>query len=241
MSEARAVVFDLDDTLYPHRWFIASGFRRAATFVEREHGVPAAQALSTLFRARAEGGRGRELQALCGRFGLPDALVLTLRTIIRDHVPTLRLPRVSCLALERLRRAGWRLGILTNGEPAVQQRKVAALGVAPLVDTVVLAHACGDGRGKPDRAGFDAVLGELGTSSASTVFVGDDPVADVQGAAWAGMRTIQLRRSGGCPHNGPGLVLCDAVVTTLEQVPEVAERLVFTGDGKCHSRLPAAG
>ena len=228
MSDARALVFDLDDTLYPYRQFVSSGFRAVAAEVEREHGVPSALALRALWRARVAGDRGREVQYLCRALDLPAILAPTLVNLVREHMPTLRLPERSRRLLQRLR-PSWRLGILTNGSPTIQARKVAALGVASLVDAVVFASACGDGRGKPAGDGFHAVLERLNTPAGSAVFVGDDGPADIEGAAGVGMRTIHLLR-GQLRADAQASPACsDAAVTTLLKVPEIAERLVFKG------------
>jgi putative hydrolase of the HAD superfamily len=228
MAEARAVVFDLDDTLYPYRRFVSSGFRVVADALERDHGVPARLALRTLFRARVCGGRGYELQRACRAFGLPLARAGEFRELIRRHSPTLRLPERSRQVL-RLLRPGWRLGILTNGLPAIQERKVHALGVEDFVDVVVYATACGDGRGKPARDSFRAVLDRLGVRAEAAVFVGDDGPVDILGAAGAGMQTIHLVR---CPRPGRNTaVVGGAMTTTLLDVPELAERLVCKGEG----------
>ena len=40
MADARALVFDLDDTLYPYRQFVSSGFRAVAAEVERAQAYP---------------------------------------------------------------------------------------------------------------------------------------------------------------------------------------------------------
>jgi hypothetical protein len=52
-------------------------------------------------------------------------------------------------------RPTWRLGVLTNGVPAIQARKVAALGLGAVVE-VVFASAHGTGAG---IAGLRAVPG----------------------------------------------------------------------------------
>lgn len=223
MREARAVVFDLDDTLYPYRAFVGSGFRAVAEAVERMHGIATDATLRTLRAARAGGDRGRELQRLCEVCALPPSSVATLRDVLRGHVPSLRLPRTSRAVLERLRR-DWRLGVLTNGTPSVQARKIAALGLAPFLDAVVFASDYGDGGGKPAPEGFEVVLSRLGVAATAAVFVGNDPVADIGGAAAAGFRTIHMCRPWTLPGSAGGP--CDARVTSLLEVPALAARLV---------------
>src|SRR5215831_3618252 len=173
LRDRRAVLFDLDDTLYPYRAFVRSGFRAVACKLAAERRLPAATVLRVLRRALVGGQRGRELQELCARFELPESLVGSLADLIREHNPSLRLPAESAHVLKILR-TSWHLGVVTNGEPRIQQRKVAALGLSDYVDTVVFAAEYGDGTGKPAPAGFRAALERLSVEPSRVVFVGDD-------------------------------------------------------------------
>jgi len=223
----RAIVFDLDQTLYPERRFALSGFAAVSREVERRCGVPSRDAFAVL-RRTLDGGRPNALQTLCARFDLPAPLVLELRTVIRTHTPRLRLPRESAEVL-RAMRPDWRVGILTNGLPATQANKVAALDLASRVDAVVYAEDTGPG--KPDRAAFDCVLRKLDVDAAAAVFVGDDLWADVYGARNAGLRTIRIERWSR-PSVGRALPEdADAVVGTLRDVPACARALAHAGAG----------
>lgn len=218
-----AVLFDLDDTLYPRRRFVLSGFAAVAAHVERSWGIPAPESFTVLARA-ISGTPGRELQALVARFELPAWLVPQLVEVIRAHTPRLRLPVASARVLETLR-AGWRVGIVTNGPPDIQARKVQALGLPALVDTVVYAQGVGRGVGKPDRAVFVEAARRVGVRPALAVFVGDDPVADIAGARQAGMAAVHLQR-GRETRPVPLGVAADAVIQTLDEVPSVAMALI---------------
>jgi putative hydrolase of the HAD superfamily len=219
-----ALIFDLDDTLYPERQFVRSGFRAVASEVTRRFGVPPRAALATLVRALRQGNRGQALQDLCRQHDLPSTIVPELVEIIRAHVPTLRLPASSASVLACARRRGWRVGVLTNGRPDVQARKAAALGLGALVDTVVYAHDCGSRLGKPAREPFETVLARLGSPPEDGVFVGDDPWCDIAGARDAGLRTILLRRreQGGqlAPACAPDLLVrgMDEVIAGVERL-----------------------
>jgi putative hydrolase of the HAD superfamily len=223
MTPPRALVFDLDDTLYPHDRFVRSGLMRVAALVADEIGVPVRSVVRTMAAARRE-APGRELQALCSRFDMPWSSISRLVDAIRAHEPRLRLPAASRQVLEQVR-PRWRVGILTNGRPDMQRRKIAALGLEPLVDAVVCAHEVGQGIGKPDAMPFLDVLDRLDDAAARAVFVGDDLIADVHGAEGVGMRTIQyVPAARGRMGGGPGSP--DAVVGHLGAVPAVAERLL---------------
>lgn len=219
--ERRGVLFDLDDTLYPLRRFVLSGFGAVATHLAGELGVEPRQFLGTLVRARRR-QPGRELQALLDKLGLSHAHVLPLVEIIRRHVPRLRLPRASTAALRSLR-GQWRLGIVTNGDPDMQARKVRALGLDTLVDTVVYADAEGSRQGKPDPVPFELALAHLGVRPDRAVFVGNDERTDVEGAARVRMRTIRAMWYDARVEEASA---ADLVVRSLADVPTAVAHLV---------------
>jgi putative hydrolase of the HAD superfamily len=218
--EPKAVIFDLDDTLYPLRRFVHSGFAAVADHLERTWRVDRREALAVLAHTARGPARGRELQICLAHFGLSLEMVPRLVEVIRSHTPSLRLPAASRFALETLRR-DWYLGVVTNGMPDLQARKVEALGLRSLVDVVVYAHALG--RGKPEQEPFLAAARRLGVAPERAVFVGDDARCDVFGAGQVGMKTIHVTR-----HRTSRLAgsFADATTATLADVPVMAERLV---------------
>jgi len=54
LRDQRAIVFDLDDTLYPYRAFVRSGFRAVACRLVADRGIPPAAVLRVLRRALAK-------------------------------------------------------------------------------------------------------------------------------------------------------------------------------------------
>ena len=124
LRDRRAIVFDLDDTLYPYRAFVRSGFRAVARRLAAERRLrPAARAAGPA-PALASGGRGRELQALCARFELPASLVGSLADLIREHTPSLAPAARIGAALTTLR-PNWRIGVSDQrraARPAAQGR-----------------------------------------------------------------------------------------------------------------------
>ena len=191
LPECRAVAFDLDDTLYPYRQFLNSGFAVVADHLAQETGLEARLLRRTLVGARRGAWRGEEIQACLTRFDLPAGWLPGLLNVLRDHTPTIRLTRQVREMLGVLRLSGWRIGILTNGHRIPQQRKLAALGLNDRVDTVIFAPEHGSGAGKPEAASFHALTLMLGVPAAQTVFVGNDEVCDVIGALGAGMSAVR--------------------------------------------------
>lgn len=215
-----AVIFDLDDTLYPQLQHVHSGFAAVATYVDRHFDVPAKDVYATLRFLREADCRGHEFQTLCQMYRLDAAVVSDLVREYQAHRPQLWLSHGALTAIATLRDAGWRTALLTNGDPSVQAKKVRALGLTELVDHVVYASEYAPG-GKPAREPFVEVLRRLQVAPHEAVMVGDDPVNDVDGARAAGLRTIFLARPGRPHHDG-----ADAVVHLLNDVPRVAAALL---------------
>jgi len=230
LPKPRAVLFDLDDTLYPLRRFILSGFHAVSRELAATHGLDPRAVFHVLAARYRSGGRGQELQAVAQRFGLAPAIVPPLVEVIRGHEPSLRLPRASAHVLRTLRRTV-RVGIVTNGFPDLQARKIAALGLEQTVDAVVYA-TIGGRPGKPHRQPFLDALDRLDTDPRHAVFVGDDEVCDMFGASRLGMRTIHL--APWSATRGAATCFADAVARSITEVPALINTLL-DGDGYRHA------
>jgi putative hydrolase of the HAD superfamily len=222
LPERRAVVFDLDDTLYPYRRFQLSGFLAVARHLDATRGLDARLGFAALVGASRSGHRGREVQVCLEQHDVPVADLPVLLDVLRHHTPHIRLSRATTRTLAALRRDGWRVGVLTNGQPTIQARKVAALGLESHVDAVTYAMACGRGAGKPESEPFAAIAMRLQVPIAQTVFVGDDERCDVAGALAAGMHAIRCA----VWVSLTGSTAAKGVVDHMTQVPGVARTLL---------------
>jgi putative hydrolase of the HAD superfamily len=222
LRETRAIIFDMDDTLYPYRHHRLEAFRAMATFLAREYGCDTGTTERYLMRATRDDARGVEVQACLQALGLPTVLLEDCLQVMAAHQPDLQLPVSSARVLTSLRRSGWRVGVLTNGPKDMQERKVRALRLDERVDVVVYATACGSGRGKPDVEPFHEVIRQLGVAPSAAVVVGDDERCDVGGALAAGLQAIRC-----CVWVvGEPMTRATAVVNRLSRVPDLAHTLL---------------
>jgi putative hydrolase of the HAD superfamily len=222
--DARAVVFDLDDTLYPLRRYRLSGFSVVASHAHRAYGADAAETFTFLVNALDNGLTGHEIDALARGRDWPADAATALVEAARAHDPVLLLPAAAGAVLTALR-PSWKLGILTNGPRAVQVKKIRALGLDPLVDAIVFATEHGSGAGKPDAEPFLAIARTLEVAPSRVVFVGDDERCDVGGAAAVGMKTVRLTAW----TDAPATSAADAVVGSLTDIPALAGALLRKG------------
>ncbi len=97
-------------------------------------------------------------------------------------------------ALARLREAGWRVAVATNGAPT-QRRKIDNAGLTPWLDAVCVSGELGFA--KPDRRIFEAACAQAGLPLEAlrrAWMVGDTARVDIKGAHDLGMRSAWLHR-----------------------------------------------
>lgn len=87
--------------------------------------------------------------------------------------------------LRALRKRGYELGLISNTHWRLLKNVRDKFGKYFSVITLSCTH----GYAKPHPSIFAATLEKLGVSASRCLHVGDDPIADVQGAKGAGMKT----------------------------------------------------
>jgi putative hydrolase of the HAD superfamily len=213
----RALVFDLDDTLYCERDFVCSGFLAVAQRMAAVCGADCADIHDFMLAELSAAGRGQVLPAILRRFPdcgfeLPD-----LVSIYRNHVPAIRLFDGCRDLLVRLRKS-YRLGLLTDGNPQVQRAKCGALGLGDLFDQMIFTWDFGQEREKPHPFPFRLMLDRLAAAASQALFIGDNIEKDCRGARSVGMKSIRVRKQGTerFPECGED---ADAVIDSLTQLP----------------------
>lgn len=241
----RAVLFDLDDTLFPQGSWLDGAWRHVAAAGARR-GLPGEPLRSALIQAAAEGtDRGgiidRALAAVGGERELLHELVDAFRTYAPASLPSFQgVPG----ALARLRSLV-PIALVTDGDVGIQTEKLQALGLSDAFDVVVLSDELGRARRKPHPAPFMAALERLGTPPSAAVFVGDRPDKDVAGATNVGMRAVRVRTGeyADAPDTTtPWASASDVIeaIALLEQTLSVVPADPGSGATSGAARVPAA-
>ena len=157
-KDLQAVIFDLDNILYPLNTYVKSGFRQISRlFLGRSQEV-----YDQLWDAYGK-------QCMVDRNGRDDAVTVAICTMLQaqglfseemqqkclriydQHTPSIQPFDGVVELLKELREKGMRLGLLTDGPSEVQREKLRALGVIPLFDEIIVTD---DIAGKGDVMKF---------------------------------------------------------------------------------------
>lgn len=231
----RALLFDLDDTLWPIVPVIVAAEEELYEWL-REH-APAVAAAHTVDSMRAR------RQALMEEDPRHRIDLMALRALVMHEIfeacgeDPARIPAGMALfgdarnrvqpfddvvpALQRLGRR-YLLGSVSNGAA-----DLAAIGMAGHFRISVAAHEFGSV--KPDPAIFLHACEALGVAPAQAVYIGDDPALDVVGAQQAGLRAVWIDRFGRAlpPHVRP-----DASCSNLDELENWLDAIASSPDAQ---------
>ncbi|MER5935327.1 HAD family hydrolase [Streptomyces sp. NPDC002054] len=225
----RAVLWDIDDTLFDYTGADSAGLARHLTDegLGERYGSPA-EALA-LWREITERNWAR---FAAGETGFEEQRRDRVRDFLRRpdlgddeadawfdrYVAHYRaawkvfpdvFPALDALA------AGYRHGVLTNSSSANQDPKLRRLGLRDRFEVLVCAAELGVS--KPEAAAFRAACDALGLEAGEVAYVGDQPEIDARGARDAGLLAVWLDRDGGRGAGPEGVHR----ITGLAQLPGV--------------------
>lgn len=203
----KAVLFDMDDTLFDHSLTCRAAIGR----VRRGHPRLRTASLDALWEFYGDALRTTHAEVLRGTMTGAEARLRRWRALLakftgdgsRDEAEELseRYRREYLLreravpgALELLRRLHGRavVAIVTNNEQLEQERKLRKIRADRWVDHLVVSEAVG--AIKPDPKIFRIALRKARARSKEAVMVGDSWESDVLGAVGAGIRPVWFNR-----------------------------------------------
>ena len=162
ISNLRAVIFDLDDTLYPLNEYVQSGFRQISRlFLGHSQEVydqlwEAYVGQDTVDAVAADTEPAGEDSVDATSSDLGSAVERAIRTMLRlngldsdemaekclriyeQHCPNIQPYDGVVELLQELREKGIRLGLLIDGPAEMQREKLRALGIIPLFDEIII-------------------------------------------------------------------------------------------------------
>ena len=191
----RAVVFDMDDTLYDEMMFVRSGFQSVARYLGIRFDLEEQKIYQIMLELLNSDGRGKIFDSVLKLHNIySPRLVEELIEVYRTHTPKISLYSDVVETLERLRVEQLKIGIITDGLHSVQKTKVRALKLQDLVDFIIYTDELGSGYEKPHPAAFLRAIEILNCKPTNILYVGNNPEKDIFGANSVGMGSAHICR-----------------------------------------------
>ena len=204
----KAILFDLDNTLYPYLPSHETGLKASAAFAASTLHL-SAEAFHRLY----EESRREIHQSLKGTASSHNRILYFQRiyetctkkaesaNILRCHqiywkayFSKMTLFQGVLELFDFLKKRHRPIAIVTDMTTQLQLEKLKVLKLAPYVQALVTSEEAGVE--KPHPRIFQLALKKLGILPGEACLVGDDPVADVEGANRVGIETIQWVPNG---------------------------------------------
>ena len=199
-----AVLFDLDNTLLDRD----TGFLRfcqelfhTSGVMGQTHTEEEAVALMVSFDASGLRSRHDMFNDIIRQWpGVFQDVEQAMQVYLASYPRMLVLDASTRALLEDLQDRGVPCGIVTNGGSIMQMNKIRESGLEGLVQSIVISEEVSVA--KPDRRIFERALADIGANPLTTMFVGDNPDADILGAKEVGMHAAWIHHGRQWPYEG---------------------------------------
>ena len=192
----RVVAFDLDDTLYPEREYVLSGFKAVSELVKKRFGLK--DFYLDLVKTFNGSERKKTLDTTLKRLGIEydDALIQDLVDCYRAHFPDIKPYDDVVPTLQRLKRK-YHLALITDGYLQAQKNKVKALNIEQFFEKIIYTDEYGKDYWKPSSFPFQLIMEYFSAEGNQCAYVGDNVEKDFIGPNRLGWLTVQIRRTKG--------------------------------------------
>lgn len=190
----KGVIFDLDDTLYPEKQYVRSGYRAIAGKLGYE------EAEEKLWNYFLEGKNA--IDELLDELGQQERKAECLEAY-RNHMPDIAFYDRVGDCIRELKNLDIKIGIITDGRVNGQKNKIAALGLDKITDDIIITDELGGEQfRKPNDIAFRIMQCRWRIPFGEMAYVGDNLMKDFQAPRQLGMRCIYFENPDGIYYNG---------------------------------------
>lgn len=185
----KGVIFDLDDTLYPEKQYVKSGYNAVEEYLQIDN---AAQRMWQLF----EEGKPA-IDEFLRENGITDKKDGCLKAY-RNHIPSISFYDGVTKTIKLLKDKGIKIGMITDGRVEGQQNKIEALNAYEIFDDIIITDSLGGVQfRKPNDISFRIMQNRWKLSFEEIVYVGDNASKDFQAPKQLGMQSIYFKNKDG--------------------------------------------
>ena len=188
----KAIIFDMDDTLYGEKEYVRSGYRQIARILPQVE-----DAEEKLWRFFEEKKPAIDELLISESLNTEEKKQECLN-VYRYQKPEIHLYAGVERILRDLKVAGYFVGVITDGRPEGQRAKIEALGLEKLVDHIIVTDELGGIEfRKPNPQAFQMMKEEAGVEYSEMCYIGDNIRKDFVAPQQLGMRCIWFRNKDG--------------------------------------------
>lgn len=195
MAMIRAILFDLDDTLYDEMQFVKGGFKAVSSCISENNNIDQNAVYQLLLDVLEKYGRGHTFDIILKKLDLySEKLIAKLVEVYRTHKSSLSLyPEVRAV-LSALRKQEYKIALITDGNVKVQRNKVEVLKIKDFFDYMVFSDEYGIEKRKPSLFPYQKAMERLEVNAKEIIYVGDNPHKDFVSAKKLGILTVRIMR-----------------------------------------------
>ena len=192
LDNLKAIVFDLDDTLYSEKEYVRSGYKAVACFLPYVEN--AESKLWTAF-----GNNLPAIDTVLENEGIySENLKRQCLDVYRCHKPSIHLYDGVLEMFNELRCRRIDVGIITDGRPKGQWAKIKALGLENYAKHIIVTDEMGGIEfRKPCEKAFLLMAEKMKLSYQDMCYVGDNIQKDFVAPEKLGMKSIWFRNKDG--------------------------------------------
>ena len=190
----KAVVFDLDDTLYPEMEYVQSGFKAVSEYLLKKGYQNCFSQLMDLF----EKDKKEVFNRLIEKNGL-EIDAQDLIDIYRNHIPDIHFYEDVKPFIAYLKNNNIKIGIITDGRPEGQKAKLKVLNCYEIFDDniIITDELGGIEFRKPNPLAFEKMAENLNLQYEEMIYIGDNPEKDFDISAKYPIKTVWVKRKDG--------------------------------------------
>lgn len=191
----KAIIFDLDDTLFPEKEYILSAFKIVGVYISEKCNVPN-KVVDDLIKSLFLESHDKVFDRLLEDNRFSKLSVKELIQVYRNHFPDIKLFNEVKKVLTDLKVKGYKLGLITDGYRKSQKNKILSLGLNKYFDEIILTDELGKEYWKPNPRAFKIMKEKLNVKYRQMVYVGDNPQKDFFISNVFPIKTIRVYRNG---------------------------------------------
>lgn len=192
LRDISVVIFDLDDTLYPEKEYVRSGYRAIAKQTPEIENME-----EKLWRVFENGGAAID-EVLKNEGIFSEEKKQECLKTYRFQVPEIFMYEDAKQLLIKLKSKGVSTGIITDGRVEGQRAKIKALEIEKYIDYIIITDELGGPVfRKPNEKAFVIMQEHFGVPFGEMVYIGDNPQKDFIAPQKLGMKAIYFMNKDG--------------------------------------------